>query len=85
MALVPHPISWSQFSELVGYPPEQLAGVRAGRRGSTITLLVEDDMQTRGTYAQLHDNTDRRTPARPVKRKPARKTTRTPTRRPGKR
>jgi hypothetical protein len=55
MPIERHPISVSQFCELLALDPARFYGVERGPRGSsTLTILMEPDMaQTSGTIPQL--------------------------------
>ncbi len=51
-----HPISVSQFCELLALDPTRLIAVeRRGRLGATLTIVMEPeaDMNTSGTFPQL--------------------------------
>jgi hypothetical protein len=57
-----HHISVSQFAELLGYEPAQIRFVAFKPTDSTVSIFVEDDMQTTGTCPPLSNNTSTRKP-----------------------
>jgi len=59
MPVARHAVSLSMFAELLGLQPAQFVGVEYDRRTSSVTLVLEpeeDDMQTTGTFPQIHSN-----------------------------
>jgi len=58
-----HEISVSQFCELLALEPQRFIGVTRPRAdSSTLTILMEPEMQTSGTNPPLSDNTSTRKP-----------------------
>ena len=61
-------ISLSQFCELLALDESKVRFVTYGPMDSSISIFVEDDMQTSGTCPPLSDNTSRRPPKKGKKR-----------------
>lgn len=59
------PISVRELADAVGVEPAQFVAVERRRDGWYV--VSEDDMQTTGTFPQIHDNT-RRKPTKKGKR-----------------
>lgn len=64
MPVIRRDVSQSMLEELLGIDSGVLLDMEFDRRHSTVTLVLEDVMQTTGTAPTLHDNTIRRKPKR---------------------